>query len=182
MFYLVIDLEATCDDAGSVPRHQMETIEIGAVLADGDSFEPLEEFQTFVQPIRHPMLTRFCTQLTSISQAMVADAPLFPEAIAALRAFIGERDVLFCSWGAYDNNQFKQDAQRHGAQLPFRGRHLNLKQGFSARLGTTKRFGMAGALRKIGLTLQGTHHRGIDDARNITALLPYCVSGSEAPR
>ncbi len=33
--FLVIDLEATCDDGGAVPRLEMETIEIGAVLVDG---------------------------------------------------------------------------------------------------------------------------------------------------
>jgi 3'-5' exoribonuclease 1 len=31
---LVVDLEATCDDLQTIPRHQMETIEIGAVMVD----------------------------------------------------------------------------------------------------------------------------------------------------
>ena len=33
--YLVIDLEATCDDAGAVPKREMEIIEIGAVWVEG---------------------------------------------------------------------------------------------------------------------------------------------------
>jgi inhibitor of KinA sporulation pathway (predicted exonuclease) len=28
-------------------------------------------------------------------------------------------------------------------------------------------------LQKLNLTLDGTHHRGIDDARNITAIYRY---------
>ena len=180
--YLVIDLEATCDDAGSVPKHEMEIIEIGAVLVNGQSLEPMEELQTFVRPVRHPTLTAFCTQLTSITQDMVADAPSFPEAITRLRRFIGERETRFCSWGAYDNNQFRQDAAFHRVELPFRGEHLNLKKAFSQQLKTRRKFGMKGALRHVGLPLEGTHHRGIDDARNIARLLPHCLGRELSPR
>ena len=55
--YLVIDLEATCDDQGGVPRHEMEIIEIGAVLVAADTLAPLDEWQSFVRPVRHPELT-----------------------------------------------------------------------------------------------------------------------------
>jgi inhibitor of KinA sporulation pathway (predicted exonuclease) len=34
---------------------------------------------------------------------------------------------------------------------------------------------MAGALKLCGLPLQGVHHRGIDDARNIARMLPWIV-------
>ncbi|MEM6997030.1 MAG: 3'-5' exonuclease, partial [Myxococcota bacterium] len=67
-YYLVIDLEATCDDAGAVPKHESEIIEIGAVLADAFTLAPCEEFQTFVRPVRHPTLTEFCVGLTHITQ------------------------------------------------------------------------------------------------------------------
>ena len=175
-YYLVIDLEATCDDRGAVPKREMEIIEIGAVLADATTLAPREEFQTFVRPVRHPKLTEFCVGLTHITQAMVDEAPGFPEAIAALRTFIDGRSILFCSWGAYDDGQFRLDAGFHGVTLPLGTEHLNLKQEFSRRRGSNKRFGMAGALRAVGLPLTGTHHRGIDDARNITRLLPHCVT------
>ncbi|GIS61919.1 MAG: hypothetical protein CM1200mP2_41440 [Planctomycetaceae bacterium] len=38
---------------------------------------------------------------------------------------------------------------------------------------------MAAALKEVGLELRGTHHRGIDDARNIARLLPFIVGESE---
>ncbi len=85
-YYLIIDLEATTSDDGSLPPEQLETIEIGGVLADAKTLDPVGEFQTFIRPVRHPILLPFCTKLTSITQAMVGDAPLFPEAFAALRA------------------------------------------------------------------------------------------------
>lgn len=181
-FFLVIDLEATCDEGHRIPRDQTEIIEIGAVLVDGSTLAPVAEHQTFIRPLRHPVLTRFCTDLTSITQADVAGAPLFPQAIRELGRFLGGRDALFCSWGDYDRNQLERDARRHGVSLPFGGRHLNLKKRFSAELGEERLYGMDGALRRAGLKLHGTHHRGIDDARNIARLLPWCLGRRLAER
>ena len=179
--YLVIDLEATCDNLGAVPRREMEIIEIGAVLVDGEHLQALREFQSFIRPVRHPKLTEFCCELTSIQQEQVDTAPNFRQALKALEEFMGGALPLFCSWGAYDHNQFKQDAEYHRLKLPFGGQHLNLKAAFSEALNTRKRFGMAGALRRIGLPLQGTHHRGIDDARNIANILPFCLGRAPFP-
>ncbi len=172
-YFLVIDLEATCDEEKRIRDREMEIIEIGAVLVDAESLEPLAEFQTFVKPVRHPILTEFCTKLTTITQADVEDAPGFPEAIAYLRHFIDGQDALFCSWGDYDRRQFEQDAKFHKVALPFGGRHLNVKKQFSTQLGEETRYGMGMALQRVGLELLGTHHRGIDDARNIARLLPW---------
>jgi inhibitor of KinA sporulation pathway (predicted exonuclease) len=177
--YLVIDLEATCDNADAVPRGEMEIIEIGAVLVDAVSFEPIAEFQRFVRPVRHPILTPFCRELTSITQAEVDAAQGFVAVLAELAEFMGEfmgdGQPLFCSWGNYDRGQFELDAGFHQVELPFGRDHLNIKQAFSDALGTRKRYGMGKALQKLGLPLLGTHHRGIDDARNIARILPFAI-------
>jgi inhibitor of KinA sporulation pathway (predicted exonuclease) len=180
-YFLVIDLEATCDDQKRIRDRDMEIIEIGTVLVDAETFLPVAEHQTFVKPVRHPVLTDFCRKLTTITQADVENAPGFPEAIASLARFIDGRDVLFCSWGDYDRRQFEQDARRHKVSLPFGGKHLNLKKQFTVQLGGDMRYGMAGALRRVGLPLEGTHHRGIDDARNIARLLPWVLGREQAP-
>jgi inhibitor of KinA sporulation pathway (predicted exonuclease) len=181
-FLLVVDLEATCDDRNKkpclVPKEQMETIEIGAVLVETRTLEKVGELGLFVRPVRHPVLTDFCKELTTITQADVDAAPLFPEAAAAVERFLAGRRVLFGSWGDYDRNQLAQDAAHHRVQLPFAKHHVNLKKRFSEQLGEPKRFGMDGALKRVGLTLEGTHHRGIDDARNIARLLPW-ITGRE---
>ncbi len=180
--YLVIDLEATCDNTRNIPPDEMETIEIGAVLVDGRKLKPRAEFQTFVRPVRHPKLTAFCTELTTITDAMLADAPSFAEAIDALAAFIGDAQPLFCSWGAYDRRQLRQDAAFHDIPLPLGNDHLNIKAAFGEAAGATKRgYGMALALKRAGIPLDGTHHRGIDDARNIAKLLPYALGKKKLP-
>lgn len=173
--YVVVDLEATCCDRHSIPRHETEIIEIGAVLVDGTSLEVVDAFSTFVRPRLHPELTAFCTELTTIRQEQVDDAPLFPAAAAALTAFAG--GALFCSWGDYDRNQLALEAERNAVSHPLPGEHVNLKRQFQRVQRAPKGFGMARALALAGLPLEGTHHRGIDDARNIARLMPYIRSG-----
>ncbi len=180
-YYAVIDLEATCCDDGSIRRQDTEIIEIGAVLCDACTLEPVEEFQTFVKPVRHPKLTAFCTELTSITQSQADSGLSFARAVSELARWFRASRTLFCSWGDYDNNQFSLEAKRNGVRLPFEGAHLNLKRRFSERRGDPKQHGMAAALSLAGIHLKGTHHRGIDDARNIARLLPFCVDREPAP-
>lgn len=177
-YYLVVDLEATCDDRGAVPREESEIIEIGAVLVEAKSLRPVAELMTFIRPVLHPQLTAFCTQLTTITQAEVDFAPGFADAAARLAAF--GRGALFCSWGNYDRNQLAADAARHQLPSPLGPAHWNIKQGFADALGLRRGIGTQEALRKMRLTPWGTAHRGIDDARNIARLLPYAL-GRVAP-
>ena len=176
--YLVVDLEATCDDRNSIPVDERETIEVGAVLVDGVSLRSVGEFQMFVRPVLHPKLTAFCTELTTITQEDVHTAPTFPAVATRLAAF-GE-GAVFCSWGAFDRNQLAADAARHGVAMPLPGRHLNLKQAFARATGE-RRCGNRRALDRAGISATGTHHRGLDDARNIAALLPFILGRAKLP-
>ena len=180
-YLLVVDLEATCDENHRLPSREMETIEVGAVLVEGDTLAPIAEFQSFIRPVRHRLLRPFCTQLTSITQAQVDAAPTFPQVMDQLRDFLAGYPALFCSWGAYDRKQLDQDAAYHRVALPIDRRHFNIKEAFAERLGM-RPAGMAAALRRVGLPLRGTHHRGIDDARNITRLLPWALGREPPPR
>ena len=181
-YYLIVDLEATTSDDRSLPPTEMETIEIGAVIVSAATLEPVDEFQTFVRPVRHPKLLPFCTQLTSIEQAMVDGAPLFPEAFAALQAkLVGRYPAIFGSWGRWDRKQLQRDCAHH--RVPFHlAPHWNVKIGFSEAQSLKKKLGMAQALAHCGLSLAGQHHRGIDDARNIARMLPWIVGAKALQR
>ena len=164
---VIIDLEATCWERGEHKPSEMETIEIGAVLVDNVRVEAFDELDLFVRPIRHPVLSDFCMELTSIRQKDVDTADLFPVAWQRFMNWVADStDLCVASWGAYDSKQLKQDCIYHDLVYPFENRHLNLKRMFGAMHGDRK-FGMKRALRMLGLKLEGTHHRGIDDARNI---------------
>jgi len=151
----------------------METIEIGAVMVDAASLQVLDEFQTFIKPIIHTELRDFCINLTSIQQVDVDNSEKFPVVFEAFLAWASQfEEYLFCSWGDYDRKQLEQDCTLHNIPFPL-STHFNLKLAFSKSQNTKKRFGLDQALRKKGLILEGTHHRGIDDARNIARLLTY---------
>ena len=90
----------------------------------------------------------------------------------------GDEPFTLCSWGAYDLNQLRQDCERHRLELPVSlEKHINLKQEFALKM-NVRPCGMAKALRIAGLELEGTHHRGIDDARNIAKLARLILSKS----
>lgn len=168
MHYIIVDLEATCWENSRNPD-RMEMIEIGAVRLLSASGPASGEFGRFVRPIAEPRLSDFCTNLTSITQHDVDTAETFPAVFHDFLEWIGPEPFTLCSWGAYDLQQFRTDCKRH--RIPFPKsfeRHLNIKKEFARVFGL--RCGMAAALRHVRLPLEGIHHRGIDDARNIAKL------------
>jgi inhibitor of KinA sporulation pathway (predicted exonuclease) len=173
-YYLVIDLEATCCDQKKISRQEMEIIEIGAVMAEEKTLKIINEFQTFIKPIRHSILTPFCTKLTHITQENVDKAPLFCEAITNFKQWLSlYENFIFCSWGNYDKRQIEKDCEYHKIPYPIKGGHINLKERFSQRQNLKNKLGLKQALEYVNLPLDGTHHRGIDDAKNTAKLLPF---------
>ncbi|WP_372370388.1 exonuclease domain-containing protein [Candidatus Uabimicrobium sp. HlEnr_7] len=174
--YIILDFEATCSNDGKVPRNEMEIIEFGVVAVDYKSLEAIDEFQRFVQPVRHNLLTNFCQELTTIQQKDVDNADGFSRVLAEFKEWLAQfSSPIFCSWGGYDKKQLLHDCAYHKVEYPFDKEHINLKNVFSKNQKIKKRFGMKKALEKANITLEGTHHRGIDDARNMVKLMPYIV-------
>lgn len=173
--FVVIDLEATCWEKGTTPM-KMEIIEVGAVALDAAYLPTGEEFDMFVRPSLSPVLSEFCTRLTSIAQEDVDGAAPFPVVLEAFENWLGRgRPVVWCSWGAYDLKQFMNDCRRHRMRPPrWLQKHVNLKREF-ASLTDGKRRTMKEALSLLCMPLIGRHHRGIDDARNIAALASWIL-------
>ncbi len=170
MRFVIVDLEATCWRGGQKHRTS-EIIEIGAVLFDGVSLDVVHEFSRFVRPVWEPVLSGFCIELTTIAQDDVDRAAGFGEVFAAFLDWIGPEPFVLCSWGAYDYHQLQLDCRRHGVAFPASfERYIDLKQFFAA-VWEVEPCGMVRALELLGLPLDGTHHRGIDDARNIARVV-----------
>lgn len=167
-YLLCVDLEATCDSSPSFEQF-MEAIEIGAVMLDLAKGEPVAEFSSFIRPTIKPLLTPFCIELTTITQQDVDSAPGYSDVLAAVNDFLqpfGD-EWLWCSWGNYDRNQLIKDGQLHSlAPLLPPAKHINLKRCF-AKEHKSKAVGLRQAVRQLQLEWVGTHHRGIDDARNL---------------
>ena len=174
-YYLIVDLEATCCDRKGIPNSKREIIEIGAVMVDR-ALNTISEFQTFVRPVRFPILTSFCTTLTTINQTDVDAAPIYSEAIAAFQTWTQDYpEFVFCAWGDFDRRQIRQDCKFHQVPSPINVTCLNLKTMFARSQNLPGTYGMSQALELAHIPLVGTPHRGIDDARNIAKLLPYSL-------
>lgn len=175
--FLVVDLEATCSDDGTITSEEMEIIEIGACWAT-ETGDVLRRFQHLVKPLERPILTPFCMSLTGISQQDVDQAPLFPVAAKALAEFVAEMhtpDAIWMSWGAYDFKQMTRDAARHDVVSPFTMPHQNAKRMFAKAQRIGKEVGMAKACSLANIGMEGKHHRGLDDAVNIARLMPWIL-------
>lgn len=174
--FLVIDLEATCSNDGSITELQMETIEFGAVWLNL-SGDIIDTFQTFVSPSQ-TRVTDFCTRLTGITQVQVDSAPPFPIAALSMQAFVKRHameESVWLSWGAWDAKQLTRESQQHGTEMPIQLPHQNAKRLFAKTQRIGKEIGMARACELTGLGIEGAHHRALDDAINVARLMPWVL-------
>lgn len=174
---LIVDLEATCCDQGTIPVEEMEIIEIGACWArpDGVVFDRLE---CRIRPTIHPTLTPFCRRLLGVTQEQVDSAEVLTMVVPALHEFATRhagQALGWGSWGAFDRNQLERECQRLCLESPIALPHTNLKQTFAKVQRIGKQVGMRRALEFASLPFEGTHHHALDDAVNIARLLPWTV-------
>lgn len=164
---MCIDVEATCWENNSKGRIS-DIIEIGVQLVDIENKELDGEAQGILVFPTQSEISQFCTNLTTITPDMVETAMDFPDAIQFLTETLPVEKSIFASWGAYDKNTIDKQCRREGVRYPF-FTHLNVKELFAAKYGYTG--GLAEMAEEVGLTFEGTHHRGIDDARMVARIL-----------
>lgn len=169
MNYIILDLEATCWEEKD-PNNQNEIIEIGALKVDENGVV-IDEFSRFVKPLLHANLSPFCINLTSIKQKQIDNAELFPQVISEFKKWINlSEPYVLCSWGYYDKQQFISDSNLHEIETEWLNKHISLRHQHAELKSLRKPLSMSSALRMEGIELKGIHHRGIDDARNITEI------------
>jgi inhibitor of KinA sporulation pathway (predicted exonuclease) len=167
---VIVDVESTCWENEKAPSGEIsEIIEIGVCTLDIATRQPHNKRSIFVKPSMSK-ISPFCTGLTTITPEMVAEHGIsFADACAILRDEYKTESRLWLSWGNYDQRMFAEQCPRMVVDYPFSDKHCNLKNRFANYYG--KRMGMERALRTIDLKLEGTHHRGGDDAWNIARIL-----------
>ena len=176
-FVNIVDVESTCWREKTPPRGQIsEIIEIGIAVVEVATKQIVETESILVKPMRSSV-SSFCTELTTITQEMVdKDGIPLNTAIGALMHRFKSRDRVWASWGDYDRVQFQRNCQEYRIAYPFGRVHYNAKNLFSLMNGYKREFGMEEALQKAGLSLEGTHHRGGDDAKNIARLFIHTLN------
>ena len=165
MNYIIFDLEASCW-LGRPPHGINEVIEIGAVKVN-DYNEVVSIFNKFIKPTVNPILSDFCTRLTSITQSDVDRSKTFPFIIQEFMDWIGiEEDFVLISWGKYDKQQLVQDCELHKMETEWLEHHFNLKPAYRALKDLKDEPGLKKAVKLEGFEFTGIHHRAISDAEN----------------
>ncbi|MBQ4820723.1 3'-5' exonuclease [Aquimarina sp. MMG016] len=172
---IIIDLEATCWN-GPVPAGQVsEIIEIGICLLDTETGAISKNQGILVKPERSEV-SPFCTELTTITQELLdKEGVSFETACEMLRTEYRGYEYTWASYGQYDLNMMKKQCSFRGIEYPLSKNHINVKELFAKTKGLRKKVGMKGALGILDIPLEGTHHRGVDDAKNIAKILDWCL-------
>lgn len=172
---IVVDVESTCWEGKPPEGQENEIIEIGYCLLDVDTLQRSNKTSILVQPEKSEV-SAFCTRLTTLTPEQVAAGMSFFDACNKLRRELDTRARLWASYGDYDRRQFQRQCDSREIPFPFGPTHLNVKNLFALVHGKKHEVGMAEALEMIGVDLEGTHHRGHDDAWNIAAILGHVLT------
>lgn len=167
---IVIDVESTCWDKVQPKDEISEIIEIGIACVDVSKKEIVETESILVKPI-NSKVGDFCTSLTTLTQEQVDEGVLLQEACRVLKNKYKVDRRCWASWGDYDRVQFDRVCKRQGISYPFDRRHINIKTLFALKHTLPVEVGMPASLDYYDISLEGTHHRGVDDAKNIAKIL-----------
>jgi inhibitor of KinA sporulation pathway (predicted exonuclease) len=178
---LVVDLESTCWEGPPPAGQEHEIIEIGLCLLEVATLERVEKRAILVRPARST-LSPFCIALTTLTQEELEREGLsLAKACALLREEYCSQARPWASYGEYDRYQLERECRRKGVPYPFGARHLNVKTLFALAHALPREIPLDEALRLRGFPLEGTHHRGLDDAWNIARLLGELLGQARNP-
>lgn len=161
--YVVVDVETT---GGKAAHHRVT--EIGAVKVRRGKV--IDRFHTLLNPERR--IPREITRITGITDAMVADAPKFPDISGAFRDFVGK--AVFVAHNArFDHGFIREEYMRLGEG--FRSPTLCTVVAMRRYFPGLPSYSLARLTQHFGIPLE-SHHRALCDAE-ATAQLLHLING-----
>ncbi|EDO48700.1 predicted protein [Nematostella vectensis] len=175
-YYCVIDFEATCEKENP-EGYQHEIIEFPAVLVNAKTLEIEGEFQQYCKPLLKPRLTKFCQELTGISQETVDKSDNFPQVLDNFHIWLKERGIgtthkfAVVTDGPWDIQRFLvTQCEICNINLPkWSRKYINLRKHY--RNFYKMKCKLSEMLENLGLEFEGRPHSGLDDSRNIARIL-----------
>ncbi|XP_034506960.1 ERI1 exoribonuclease 3 isoform X2 [Ailuropoda melanoleuca] len=167
-YFLVLDFEATCDK----PQiHPQEIIEFPILKLNGRTMEIESTFHMYVQPVVHPQLTPFCTELTGIIQAMVDGQPSLQQVLERVDEWMAKEGLLdpnvksiFVTCGDWDLKvMLPGQCQYLGLPVAdYFKQWINLKKAYSFAMGCWPKNGLLDMNKGLSLQHIGRPHSGIE--------------------
>uniref|UniRef100_A0A8C5QY77 ERI1 exoribonuclease family member 3 n=1 Tax=Leptobrachium leishanense TaxID=445787 RepID=A0A8C5QY77_9ANUR len=174
-YFLVLDFEATCDK----PQiHPQEIIEFPILKLNGRTMEIESTFHTYVQPVVHPQLTPFATELTGIIQEMVDNQPTLCQVLERVEEWMAKEGLLdpsvksiFVTCGDWDLKlMLPGQCEYLGLQVAdYFKQWINLKKAYSFAIGTWPKNGLLDMNKGLSLQHIGRPHSGIGAVMNASS-------------
>jgi inhibitor of KinA sporulation pathway (predicted exonuclease) len=163
--YIVLDIEFNGRKfASDLP---MEVIEIGAVRLNS-SLQLTNEFSSLIKPVYFSNLNSFIKKKTGISQEEIDLADGFTKVIADFTTWLKRSDsFLLLTWGGEDLKRIVFDTRMHKLDDDFwlAADYFDLLKGYIRYKNVTNDVSVEGALADLQITVEGSAHRALDDAR-----------------
>ena len=178
---LVIDLEATCWEGEPPPGEESEIIEIGVCPLDVATGDRLGQMSILVRP-EWSTMSEYCTALTTLTAEELSAGVSLAEACQMVETQFLTKKRLWASYGDYDRRMLEHDCRAHGVAYPFGHGHINVKSLLAVAHGLDRELRLDEAMAYLGFPLEGTHHRGGDDAWNIARILGHLLLHARGSR
>ena len=186
MKHVVVDLEMNpVDREYKDIRKKLsgEIIEIGAVRLD-ENYQQEDKFRCYVLP-EYGAIRKHITELTGITQEMVAGSAHFGEAFKSFVDWIGEGETKIYSWSMSDIKQLRKECRLKLEDFDtgwLDSRWVDLQKAFDDRIGLHNSLALKHALGAMNKDFEGTAHTALDDAINTSAILTLMQDDEEFQR
>jgi len=190
-YFLVINFQATCDANFKSQPDPREVIECSVTKVDGQTFAVEAIFHQYVSPKFNRKLTKFCTQLTGISQCMIDGQPQLDSSLKKLNIWIDEQGlfkpgVTFATVTHRDWFLLQLLPKNLGSAAKVLPEHfrrwIDIGKIFEVRTGidTTDYLDpLLGMLKYFDLELEGPRHSGIYVCHNILRIMKALATNKQ---
>lgn len=185
VYFCVLDFEATCESPTNPNINEIIEFPSALYKLTGHSLEMISKFESFVKPKNNPILTKFCTELTTIQQSDVDNADNFPVVFKRYNKWLASIEqkegvmfnvdnFVFVTCGNWDLQiMLPKDLNVWTINKVNKiwKQWINIKDIFSSYYNVRRPGGMIKMMEYLCVQHEGVHHRGIDDCVNTGKIL-----------
>jgi sporulation inhibitor KapD len=162
--YLFIDFEFTmAEKKQRMKAFYPEIIEAGMVMVVDDQI--IDQFSSFVAPLKFPILSDRCKSFLHISQKQVDKGISFFELIRKFEECNKQYENVVVTWGNMDMKVLRHNCLQAGVPFPLNmAKEIDLSMEYKRFFGDQNQTGLWKAVQQYGKEGTGKHHRALDDA------------------